>query len=41
MLTPEEKEWCRETAILMRLQYGAQQICFSKMLILAFTIDLN
>lgn len=41
MLTPEEKKWCREMAIEMRLIMGAKQITYSSHLHLAFTIDLN
>jgi hypothetical protein len=41
MLTEEEKQWCREMAVAMRLKYGAHQMAFSEYMKLAFLIDLN
>ena len=41
MLTNEEKEWCHQMLIALRIKEGAQQTFFSRMMILQFNIDLN
>jgi hypothetical protein len=41
MLTEEEQEWCKQMVIELRIQNGAFDQCYSTMLQLGFSININ
>lgn len=41
MLTPEEKEWCHDMLVAMRIKNGAHQIIFCFSFFESYMINLN